>query len=203
MTIPTGTILKVVATLLWPDGNVSQNVFNTLISGAGGPWDEADVLDDMLTWVDDMYTHIAGWLSDEIDGSQVQVYKWDAVGTDWDEVGSEVWTFAGTSVNDQMPRGVAALLNAKTTDPDVNGKKYIPGTTDGNSGDGLWVAGYLAALVDFGAEWVVPFTGLVSAADFDPGIWSVVQEALYAMSLTVVIPTIPAYQRRRKRGVGI
>jgi hypothetical protein len=203
MSISTGTILKVVATLLWTDGNVAQNVFNALITGGGGPWDEDDVVDDALTWLDAMYDTIAGWVSDEMTGSQVQVYEWDAGGEDWDEVGSAVWVYAGSSINDQLPRGVAALLNAKTTDPDVSGKKYLPGATEGNVGDGLWEEAFLSALVDFGGEWVPGFTGSATAADWDPGVWSVVGSALLPMNLTVVIPTIPAYQRRRKRGVGI
>lgn len=203
MTVPTGTILKVVASMVFDDGNIAQNVYNAVITGGGGPWDEADVVDDAVAWVDLLYTAVEAYAAASLQGSQVQVYEWDTVGLDWDEIGSDVWAWVGTSVTDEMPRGVAALLNAKTTDADVSGKKYVPGTVEGGATDGLWIAAYLLDLVDYGGLWVGGFVGGTSGADWNPGVWSVVDEALYDMSLTVVIPTIPAYQRRRKRGVGI
>lgn len=203
MAISTGTILKVVATLLWTDGNVAQNVFATLISGAGGPWDEGDIVDDLVAWVDAMYTTVEDQMAVAISGSQVQVYEWDPVGTDWDEIGSDPWVFIGVNVTDQLPRGVAGLLNSKSTDADSSGKKYLPGLCEGAVTDGLWTVAALADFVDFGAEYVVNFVGGITGADFDPGVWSVKDEVLNLFTNTVVIPTIPAYQRRRKRGVGI
>jgi hypothetical protein len=185
------------------DGNIAQNVFNAVVTGGGSPWADADVVADALEWVEDMYAHIVTSLSDEIDGSQVQVYLYDSVDDDWDEVGTTAWVFNPSGATDQLPRGVAALINAKTQDPDVQGKKYVPGFTESSVADGLYTAGVITILGDFADEWLTGFVGGTSAADWQPGVWSVVDTVFRFATGVSIIPTIPAYQRRRKRGVGV
>lgn len=203
MTIVTGDILRVVASMLWLDGNVNQNVFNCLISGGGGPWVDQDVLDDAEAWLDNMYANLTAHTSDSLDGNEALVYKYDAVGLDWDEVGSNLWTWDPAAASDELPRGVAALVRLWTTDPDVQGKKYIPGMLEANTTDGLFGASLVTALLLFAADWVNPFVGATTGATFTPGVWSVVQSALLLGVSHVATSTIPAYQRRRKRNVGI
>lgn len=203
MSLTVGDVLKVVAVLQWVDGDIMQNVFNIEIVGSGGPFDPGDVVDDMVTWMDDVYGASPARVSDDVDGSEVRVYVWDAGDQDWDEVGIDSFTFLGTDAADVLPRGVALLINAKSLDPDVNGKKYFGGATEVTQTDGLWTAAMIASYVGVATEWVQNFTGAVSGADFDPGIWSVKQKAFHGMSNTIIIPSIPAYQRRRKQGVGI
>lgn len=203
MSVGVGDILKVVAILSWLDSDVVQNVFNAVIGGSGGPFDEDDIVDDALDWVETMYANIVANGSDEIDGSEIRVYIYDPIDDDWDEIGSEAWVFNPSDTAEQLPRGVAALINAKTTNPDVNGKKYLGGLTEGSSVDGQWGAGPIAAFANFAADWLAPFVGAVSTADWIPGIWSPTRTNFFPSSLTAIIPTVAAYQRRRKRGVGI
>lgn len=203
MSIQTGDILRVVATLLWLDGDIAQNVFNSVVTGAGGPWLEANILADALDWVETMYLNMVGSMSDESDGSQVQVYIYDSVDDDWDEVGTTAWTFNPTGAGDQMPRGVAGLINCKTSDPDVSGKKYLPALLEQNADDGLWSSGLITNLGNFADDWLTAFVGASSSADWAPGIWSPTHTNFYLASGTSIIPTIPAYQRRRKQGVGV
>lgn len=203
MSLSVGDILKVVAVLSFDDGNILQNVFGLVIGGTGGPYDEADVIDDMVTYVYDILSLLGGGMVDDISGSEVRVYEYDSVDDDFDEVGSDALSFNPTNTAHALPRGVAALVNAKTTDPDVNGKKYFGGLAEDMHGDGTWEGTMLTSLANAAAEWVTPFTGAVSAADFVPGIWSPTRSNFYAASGTVLIPVIAAYQRRRKQGVGI
>ena len=203
MSITTGTILRVVATMLWTDGDLAQNVFNAVVTGGGSPWDDADIVDDAVAWVAAMYAIIVAVQSDEMDGSQVQVYEYDSVDADWDEVGSDAWAYNPTGTGDQMPRGVAGLINAKSVDPDVSGKKYVPGLMETNADDGLWSAALITILANFADDWVTGFVGGTSGADWAPGIWSPTQVNFRLMTGDVIIPTIPAYQRRRKQGVGV
>lgn len=203
MSVTDGTVLKMVVSLLWTDGNIIQNVFNAVVTGGGSPWDNADIVLDAISWAEDLYFNLTGGTSDELDGSQVQVYEYDSVDDDWDEVGSGafVWDPAGTA--EQLPRGVAGLINLKTTDPDVSGKKYIGGMLESNNVDGLWSAAILADFLSFAVDWYASFVGTDSGATWSPGIWSV-KDTVFKLALpSVVIPTVPAYQRRRKRGVGI
>ena len=203
MSITSGDILRVVASFLWTDGNVNQNVFNCVPTGGGSPWDDQDVVDDMEEWLDDMYANIFTDMSDDISGNEVIVYKYDALDDDWDEVGSQAWTLAPSQAAEQLPRGVAALVRLWTSDPDVQGKKYIPALTENAITDGLIVSTIITKLLAFAADWYLPFVGSTSGATFTPGVWSVVGTVFKAAVDHVATSTIPAYQRRRKRGVGI
>lgn len=196
-------VLRVVASMLWTDGEVNQNVFNCLVSGGGGPYTDTDVTDDMEDWLDNLYANMVGKTSDEVDGNEVIVYKWDGVGADWDEVSSQAWTWNPTDTSDQLPRGVAGLVRLWTTDPDVQGKKYLPGATEADVADGLFFAGMITQLLAFAADWYTPFIGAATGATFTPGVWSVVQAAFLAGVNHIATSTIPAYQRRRKNNVGI
>lgn len=204
MTIAVGDILRVVAVMVWTDGEVMQNVYNAVITGAGGPFDEDDIVDDALAWVDAMMTIVEADVSDVLSGSEVRVYVYDSGDQDWDEIGSASWTWAGTAdVDDELPRAVSALVNAKTTDPDINGKKYIGGYTEGGTELGLIKTASVARLVLFSAEWGAAFVGSVSGGSWTPGIWSPTLLNIFVMSGTFIISNIWSYQRRRKRGVGI
>lgn len=203
MSITVGDILKVVAILNWVDGDVMQNVFNSVIGGTGGPFTDGDIVDDAEDWVGTMFANLVAGITNDLDGSEVRVYLYDAIDDDWDEVGSTSWTFNPTDAGEYLPRGVASLINCKTTDPDVNGKKYIGGQTEVAQDDGLWGSGHLTNLGLFADDWTDTFTGATSGASWVPGVWSPTNTNFYAMSGTYIIPTIPAYQRRRKRGVGI
>lgn len=203
MSVVSGDILRVVASFLWTDGNVNMNVFNAVMSGAGSPWEDSDIADDAEAWLDNMYLNLVAGLSDEIDGNEVIVYKYDTVGDDWDEVFSQGWTFNPTAASQQLPRGVGPLVRLWTVDPDVQGKKYVPGWTEGDLEDGLLSAAAIVSLLAFAADWYLPFAGAVSGGTWTPGIWSVVGKVLKAGVDHVAASTIPAYQRRRKRNVGI
>lgn len=203
MTVAVGDILRVVAVMKWLDGNIAQNVFNAEIVGTGGPFDALDIVDDAEAWLDNMYANLTADISDVLDGSELRVYVYDTINDDWDEVGSGVWSWNPARATEQLPRGVAGLINAKTLDPDVNGKKYIAGFTETGTDAGLWSTAPLADMVLFALDWTIAFTGGTSGADWEPGVWSVVGNLIQPFSGTSIIPTIPAYQRRRKRGVGI
>lgn len=196
-------VLRVVASMLWTDGNVNQNVYNCIVSGGVGPYDDQDVADDMEDWLDNMYANITDFASDELDGNEVIIYKYDGVDDDWDEVSSQAWTWDPTNPADQLPRAVAALVRLWTTDPDVQGKKYLPGATEGTVEDGLFGVLNLAKFLALAADWYTPFVGAASGATFTPGIWSVVEKLFFAAVNHLAASAIPAYQRRRKRNVGI
>lgn len=203
MSVADGDILRVVASLLWSDGNINQNVFNCIISGGGGPYADSDVIDDCSDWLDDMYANMGGHMSDEIAGNEIVVYKYDAGDDDWDEVSSQAWSMNASEVSEQLPRGVAALVRMWTTDPDVQGKKYVPALTETDLEDGLFSSSLLGFLLAFAADWYLPFVGTATSANFTPGIWSVVGKLLVEGIDHIATSAIPAYQRRRKRTVGI
>ena len=203
MSITEGTILRIVVQCLWSDGNIIQNVFNAVPTGGSPPYDEDDIVDDALDWADTMYANITPTISDELDGNNVTVYEYDPVDDDWDEVGSASFTWNPSNVAEQVPRGVAGMARAWTTDPDVQGKKYIAGLCETNILDGMISSGSLSDMLDFATDWVGPFVGIASGGTWTPGVWSVVGKVFKAMVDHYAVTGIPAYQRRRKRNVGI
>lgn len=203
MSITDGTILKVVCTMTWADAEVNQNVYNAVITGGGGPWDAEDVLEDALDWASEMYAELNDFMHEDLTGSHVTVYEYDSVDDDWDEVGEISWNYHPGGVGDPLPRGIAYLVNAKSLDPDLSGKKYIPGTMEARLDDGLWSSTLLTALAAFAVEWLTGFVGFTTSATWTPVIWSVLREVAYPTTGTAIIPAIPAYQRRRKMNVGI
>lgn len=203
MTIQDGEILRVVASMLWGDGNVNQNVFNCIVSGGSPPFTDDDVIEDMEDWLDNMYQNITNQTHTNLEGNEVIVYKYDSVDDDWDEVGSDAWVWNPSGAGDELPRAVAALVRLWTVDPDVQGKKYLPATIESILTNGLWTAGAITNFLAFAADWWQPFVGATSGATFTPGIWSVVNTAFFAAIDHIATTTIPAYQRRRKRNIGI
>lgn len=202
MSIVSGDILRIAVSLLFTDGNLAMNIFNAVVTGAGGPWDDADIVDDAVAWMDNIFSNMTTGTTNLLDGSHVTVYIYDAIEGDWDEVGSDPFTWNPTAATDSMPRGVAGLINAKTIDPDISGKKYLAGTVEDAADDGAWTAATLTAFASWAIDWVTAFTGGTSGADWLPGVWSPTDVKLSPLSGTFNIPTECAYQRRRKRGVG-
>jgi hypothetical protein len=203
VTVVDTDILRVVASMLWTDGNVNQNVFNCRVSGGAGPYDDQDVADDMEDWLDNLYLNLTAFCSDQLDGNEVIIYKFDTSEGDWDEVSSQGWTWDPAVASDQLPRGVAGLVRMWTTNADVQGKKYLAGLVESNATDGLFIAAALVAFLAFAADWYTPFVGSATGATFTPGIWSVAKTLFFAGVDHIAASAIPAYQRRRKRNVGI
>ena len=203
MSVVTGDILRIVASILRDDGTINQNVFNAEVTGAGGPWDDTDIVDDAEAWLDNMYANLTTLFSDDLAGNEVLVYKYDDVNDDWDEVGSQSWTWAPSDSTDHLPSGIAALVRCWTTDPDVQGKKYLAGMTDASVLSGNIGSGVLTSMLGFGADWITAFAGGTSAATWTPGIWSVAGLIFKAAVDHYAANGIPAYQRRRKLNVGI
>lgn len=203
MTVSTGDVLRVVLSMLFGDGGVVQNVFSFVLTGGGGPWDVIDILSDLSDYFDGVYDAITTEIDDDLDGSELIAYVWDSVDEDFDEIGSEPWSWSPSSNGSSMPRGVAALTVAPTTDPDTLGKKYVPGWTEESFNGGTLTAGAIAAMVGFAEDWILPVVGSASGATLTPGVWSVKNEAHVSFRDAYTVHAIAAYQRRRKRGVGI
>ena len=202
MAISSGTVLRVVAQMLFPDSSVMQNVFNVVVTDLVTSDAEEDVVTDCITWVEAMFTELVAYIDSGVDADEVFVYEYDAIDDDWDEVGSDIWTDAFAAVGGMSPHGVACLVIGRTIDPDVQGKKYIGGIQE-TSIAGSALAGLLiTALTNFGVEWFTPFVGAETGGTFGPVIWSPTGTVPKVMT-GASVNGISAYQRRRKPGVGI
>jgi len=203
MAVADGAILRIVASILFPESVIAQNVFYAVFADTGTSDDEADVVTDLGTWLEDMYDHLDGECIATLASGGFKVYNYDSIDDDWDEVGADTWadTFAGAG--DMLPHGVAAVIHAKTTDPDVQAAKFLGGLTEDTQDNSILEATPLAELANFANEWTAPFVGAATGADFAPGVWSVAQQNFFLFNGVEVINATLGYQRRRKPGVGI
>jgi hypothetical protein len=203
MAVADGAILRIVASLLFPESVIAQNVFYAVFTDTGTSDDEQDVVDDLATWIEAVYDTINAQISDLVALTGLKVYVYDSIDDDWDEVGDAVLTDAFEAASEMLPHGVAYLCHAKTTDPDVQASKFIGGMAEQTSEDGTWSSSTMTNFALFGAEWVGTFVGGITGADFAPVVWSTAQGVAKLFSGTIILNATPAYQRRRKPGVGI
>lgn len=203
MAIPDGAILRVVASLLFPESVIAQNIFYAVFADTGGSDDDADVLSDLADYVEDMFSELDTQVADEIALDSIKVYIYDPLDPDWDEVGDELLTDAFANAEDMSPHGISMVIHAKTTNPDVQAAKYLGGFGETSTVDGLWGVGALTAAANFANTWTTAFVGAATGGDFAPGVWSPTKLNFFIFNGVEVVGGIPGYQRRRKPGVGI
>lgn len=203
MSIAANTVLRAVAELLLPGTNIAQNVWYFRFLDDGGSNADQDVVDDIVDQLDSMYNSLRNEVSDTVILGEVKVYQWDVVGADWDEVGSGVLATVMLDTGHMLPHGVAPVVTARTTDPDVNGRKFFAGYGENSCNASTLNGTALTALLVIGAQWVLGFTGTATGSAFDAGVWSVKLLAFKKFVDNFIINAIVGYQRRRKPGVGI
>jgi hypothetical protein len=200
--ITEGTVLRVVASLLFPDDVIAQNVFH-LVATTVVDGDPENVVTDMTEYLDAIYAHVDGQMQQDMASDEMKVYEYDSVDEDFDEVGTGTFTLVPQLNTGLLPHGVAVLQNFYTLDPDVQGRKFWPGADEFMLNDAEWspaaIADFVLAAVDVVTQLVAAETGNT----YTPVVWSPTRGNAYAYSGVVNTPTVPAYQRRRKPGVGI
>lgn len=192
---------KVVATLY---GNVAgvvetRTVFH-LESEAAAPITDSDVLDDLEVYTKAVITPIQAFIGDVVSFYAVDVNNLSA-GT---KIGYQPFltTLDGTDTSQLVPTGAALVLRGLTNVLRRQGRKFIPGLTEGFSAGTGWSAPLLTAAATSGLAWITPFTGSASAEDWTPGVYTRLTGILTGFT-EVVVNGIHGYQRRRKPGVGI
>lgn len=203
MAISDGTVLRIVASLLFPDSVIAQNVFYAVFADTGGSNDTDDVLSDLADWVEAIYATVESHIPAVVALTGMKVYEYDAIDDDWDEVGDAVLSDSFAGAGDMLPHGVAGVIHAKSTDPDVQGAKYVGGIAELQCDDGTFTSSAVNALIDFANEWTAAYVGAATGADFGPGVWSPTHTNFFLFNGVEVVNAICGYQRRRKPGVGI
>lgn len=203
MALQEGDIIRVVASLVFPDDVIMQNVFHLVLTTIVGDGDEDTVSEDLADYVERVYSEMDSEISEDISSSDVKLYVYDDIDDDFDQIGTEVWALPTLAGTDFIPHGVACVINLFTTDPDVQGRKFFGGWKDARVVDGAWVGVSTTAQLLIGADIVASFNGGPSANVYTPGVWSPTRTNFYAFNGVFVLNTTPGYQRRRKPGVGI
>lgn len=197
----TSEIARVTVSYGMEGGSTAQNVFHMQL--ASGSVSDAVALADIANWVD------AGWV-DEWDniasaGAYCEGFTADIMNDDGTvnrNLGGELFSGRdGAVVEDIEPAAVSYFMYAPTANPKIRGRKFIPGVAETTVDNGLVDAATLTALIDL-AEYFTN-TYVNGPNSYAMGVLSTVLNQFVPFTESYVISDVPAYQRRRKPGVGI
>lgn len=191
----------------------NQSIVNTYyFQVALGNCTETEAMDAILGWLSNLYLTLQNRLKSALQHADVSfsVVNFDQNGKvvtvrplgvkTW----SPGWSYQNTS--DAAPLGVCALVSFRTAGLRAVAKKFIGGVVEEQlQSDGTWSSTMLSSLAAFAAYILNPLNDpQAGTAVLQPGIWSKRAAAFQILALVggALIRAIPAYQRRRKPGVG-
>lgn len=194
-------IVRVAMHYSQPGAGDQMNVFHFRVTD--GSQDDQSMLDGIENWVTTVWA--VAWRELAATSAKLQSAEVDIItesGLVDRNIGGFLVDIAGVVGGDVVAAGVAAYILAYTANPKTRGSKYLPGLGEPIVDGGLLTVNGLADLavclveyladVDTGGDMVLS-PGVPS---FGAGIW-------YPFLSSGALETVPAYQRRRKVGVGI
>jgi len=197
----TGEIARITVRYTQLGGSEAQNVFYTQL--LSGTVTDAQALIDLDNWVN------AGWLdewedeaSEDAEGIGADFVIVNTDGTVDRSLGSSSYTsHVGTLTQDEEPPATSYFMYAPTAVPKIRGRKFVPGVPEGRVVDGLLTSGALSALIVLADYYVNTYVN--GSNSYGMGVLSTVLQEFVPFIDSYVISDVPAYQRRRKPGVGI
>jgi hypothetical protein len=196
-----GDIIRLVVEYSIPGASTVLNVFHWLIVD-GNP-DSPDVIDDFEDWVTNVWgvdwTDLAQSACSII-GLALDIV--DVSGHVLENIGAETLAIAGGVGGEVGVAAASAFMKADTALPKTRGTKYIPGLGEGNLTDGLLTTETLGDVALLFLDYILLYIGAVSSARYVPGVVSRTEEAFVEFEGGGYFTDVPAYQRRRKPGVG-
>lgn len=177
-------------------GQTVLNVWHAVSTDAG---DDDDAMDEMAAKLDDLYSIVNG----EMDASLSYVGINFKNITENVVMGTRTWpslSTGGYASIDALPLGVAACISFPTGIPGVRGRKFLPAYTEGSLVEALWNAATVDSLEDFAVDAVA---GWLGSTIVGPWVFGVVDKVgAFQPYDSYIVNNVPAYQRRRKQGVG-
>lgn len=196
MTVNLNDVIRVTVKSSLPNGSSILNVYHLKKIG-GGDLSESDALVDIINWVE--------LLNEQLDDVQVTTLTYDSVDaynvTQDRPVSSGALTGGGTLAADPLPPGVAALISTDTGQKRGVGRKYIAGISEALTTGGEFIAGALVDLAGYADLLTEVYNSGTTDADWQAGIYKKLGAQFHPF-IGWLVSAIPAYQRRRKPGVG-
>lgn len=196
----TGEILRTVLNYVIP-GSAAQNVFFHRYDGPGVT--DALLLDAVDAWFTTVWA--PDWTSLGSTNAEMDFVECDVInpdGTVARNLGAEALNIAGGAAPSTGAAAVSAYLLAYTDLPKQRGSKYVPGINEGAYDNNLFSGG---ALLDM-AALLASYLSIINpggATELVPGVLSRTLLTFVPFIGNGLVDAQPAYQRRRKDGVGI
>lgn len=204
MPISPGQNIRVTAKMNDVNGSDIQNVYFFQHQGTNDVAD-ADFLTTVEDWMSGTYALIESLMPNTLTPTEIEadiVSFSGGVLTVIRDIGSIAWTTwtGGTGTGDGLPQGAAAVVNFPAFATTSQGRKFLGPFTEGTQNNGIWTAGAIANLVDYGARVLLDMT-VDATEQFITGIMSG-KDATFRGFAEAIVNAVVGYQRRRKSGVG-
>lgn len=194
-------IVRVTLHYTQPNAGDCQNVFHFQITGAS-PTD-TDVLNTVNSWcINDWGPEWATLASASADLESFESDIVNVDGTVARNLGGMLLNISGAVAGESTSAAVSAYLLAYTVIPKARGSKYVPGMAEGNISSGAFIAPALAEMAILLAEYLLT-KAIGTGGTLVPGVLSLTLGQFVPFLVAGAIDSLPAYQRRRKEGVGI
>jgi hypothetical protein len=195
-----GEILRLTLEYTILGSSVPNNVFHFEID-SGAKTDE-DTLDDMFNYALDGWGfewHNLASEDAELIGGNVDVMNLD--GTVLRTLGDfDITTRQGQQAVNVGAAGASGLFVAPTAQPKSRGRKFVPGLVTTAYNDGLFGPATTALLLDLLTNYLATF--VFNGTTYNHGVLSTTLLQFLPFLGAATASDVPAYQRRRKPGVG-
>jgi hypothetical protein len=161
---------------------------------------DADAVTDWAAHLDALFGELLFEMHDLSPPLRFELYR--LIGTKWTWVTGGEPSFVPVGSAEITAHGIAALIVARTAVSKVRGRKFIPAMTEGNIAEGLFSVSTIAALAAAAAIYALPFDSVTEDSEWTSGVYSKILTTFVPFIPTVIISSIPSYQRRRKPLVG-
>lgn len=173
----------------------------TCIQEFGEILNDATLLNDMTSWMEDIYDPLLSLMDTGFQFASGQVLEMGEDGSIVRIVGSISPDISGTANSDQLALPTAASAFVRTNEPKIRGSKRFSGFCEPNQADGLFDNALLNAMALAVIAWASN-RGSVLTALYEPGVLSTSLETFVRFAGTAVITNIPGTQVTRKPGRG-
>lgn len=201
MTIQADDILRVAVEYALPNSTQALNVFYFLVREFTGA--NEDAVQDFADFVEDQWhVHWKDIASADASIVGVALDTLNVNGTVKENIGSATLDLVGVVGGEISASAVSGYIKANTNVPKARGSKYVPGMTENHCANSVWNATATAKLTALLTEYILEYVNPATGNTYLPGVLSRVLLEFVAFNETGDLTDVPAYQRRRKAGVG-
>lgn len=164
-----------------------------------GTASEAQFATAAATRLDTMYGYIDNYMPDTLTFEEIRFFN-VTQGTPMPTVSWPTLVDGDVDVGHPLPSVMSCLMFTRTSQSRVILRKFFGPFTEENQQDAEWTSGITNAVATGMILWFSTWTSGLGTGQ--GGIWSPTDLAFYEATTTVV-RSVPAYQRRRRRGRGV
>ena len=201
MTVTSGDIVKLVLEYVYPGAGTALNIFHYFYGGEDV--DDSVVMDV----VQDFFDNEWGTKWEDIAPSSASIDNVagvivDNAGVTIRDLGRRLINHQGNEGAEVSPAANSSYLQGNTIVPQVRGSKYIPALSELSTSNGLLNAAAVAQLLLLLGDYLQDLT-VTPGNVLRPGVLSSMEGGFLGFETGGSFSDVPAYQRRRKQGVGI